>query len=132
MTFGAFAEIVPGVDGLIHISQIANRRIGKPDEVLAVGDIVDVKITAIDEDKHKVSLSIRALSEPAPAPERRSRPEREDKPRARATPWSMRSARPARAAASSPRSPSTRTEFLPKSPRHTAGRLISSGKNLID
>ena len=84
MTFGAFAEIVPGVDGLIHISQIANRRIGKPDEVLAVGDIVDVKITAIDEDKHKVSLSIRALSEPAPAPERRSRPEREDKPRARA------------------------------------------------
>ena len=49
-----------------------------------MGDIVDVKITAIDEDKHKVSLSIRALSEPAPAPERRSRPEREDKPRARA------------------------------------------------
>jgi 4-hydroxy-3-methylbut-2-enyl diphosphate reductase len=84
MTFGAFAEVVPGVDGLIHISQIANRRIGKPDEVLTVGDIVDVKITAIDEDKHKVSLSIRALSEPAPAPERRSRPEREEKPRARA------------------------------------------------
>lgn len=67
MTFGAFAEIVPGVDGLIHISQIANRRIGKPDEVLTVGDEVDVKITAIDEEKHKVSLSIRALSEPAPA-----------------------------------------------------------------
>ena len=68
MTFGAFAEILPGVDGLIHISQIANRRIGKPDEVLAVGDEVDVKITAIDEEKHKVSLSIRALSEPEPAP----------------------------------------------------------------
>ena len=68
MDFGAFAEVVPGVDGLIHISQIANRRIGKPSEVLTVGDIVDVKITAIDEEKHKVSLSIRALSEPAPAP----------------------------------------------------------------
>ena len=68
MTFGAFAEILPGVDGLIHISQIANRRIGKPDEVLSVGDEVDVKITAIDEEKHKVSLSIRALSEPEPAP----------------------------------------------------------------
>ena len=68
MTFGAFAEVVPGVDGLIHISQIANRRIGKPDEVLTVGDVVDAKITAIDEEKHKVSLSIRALSEPAPAP----------------------------------------------------------------
>jgi len=68
MDFGAFAEVVPGVDGLIHISQIANRRIGKPGEVLNVGDVVDAKITAIDEEKHKVSLSIRALSEPAPAP----------------------------------------------------------------
>lgn len=64
MDFGAFAEVVPGVDGLIHISQIANHRIGKPDEVLAVGDMVDVKITNIDMDKHKISLSIRALSEP--------------------------------------------------------------------
>ena len=67
MPFGAFAEVLPGVDGLIHISQIANRRIGKPDEVLTVGDIVDAKITAIDEEKQKISLSIRALSEPAPA-----------------------------------------------------------------
>ena len=68
MEFGAFAEVVPGVDGLIHISQIANRRIGKPGDVLTVGDEVEAKITAIDEEKHKVSLSIRALSEPAPAP----------------------------------------------------------------
>ncbi len=67
MDFGAFAEIVPGVDGLIHISQIANRRIGKPSEVLTVGDEVDVRITNIDNEKQKVSLSIRALSEPAPA-----------------------------------------------------------------
>ena len=67
MDFGAFAEVVPGVDGLIHISQIANRRIGKPDEVLTVGDVVDVKITAIDYDNQKISLSIRALAEPAPA-----------------------------------------------------------------
>lgn len=74
MPFGAFAEVMPGVDGLIHISQIANRRIGKPDEVLSVGDVVDVKITAIDNDKQKISLSIRALSEPEPAP-RRAEPE---------------------------------------------------------
>ena len=67
MPFGAFAEVVDGVDGLIHISQIANRRIGKPEDVLTVGDVVDAKITAIDEDKHKISLSIRALAEPAPA-----------------------------------------------------------------
>ena len=67
MPFGAFAEVLPGVDGLIHISQIANRRIGKPEDVLTVGDVVEAKITAIDNDKHKISLSIRALSEPAPA-----------------------------------------------------------------
>ncbi len=69
MDFGAFAEVVPGVDGLIHISQIANRRIGKPDEVLTVGEHVDAKITNIDMDKHKISLSIRALSAPAPKAE---------------------------------------------------------------
>ena len=67
MPFGAFAEVIDGVDGLIHISQIANRRIGKPEDVLTVGDVVEAKITAIDDDKHKISLSIRALSEPAPA-----------------------------------------------------------------
>lgn len=64
MPFGAFAEVMPGVDGLIHISQIANRRIGKPDEVLSVGETTDVKITAVDTEKQKISLSIRALSEP--------------------------------------------------------------------
>ena len=68
MTFGAFAEIVPGVDGLIHISQIADHRIDKPGDVLAEGDMVDVKITDIDMENKKVSLSIRALLE-EPAPE---------------------------------------------------------------
>ena len=50
MEFGAFATVVPGVDGLIHISQIANRRIDKPGDVLTVGDVVEAKITAIDEE----------------------------------------------------------------------------------
>lgn len=73
MPFGAFAEVLPGVDGLIHISQIANRRIGKPDEVLSVGETVEAKITAVDEDKQKISLSIRALLEPErPAPAQES------------------------------------------------------------
>ena len=63
MTFGAFAEVVPGVDGLIHISQIADHRIEKPGDVLAEGDKVDVKITDIDMENKKVSLSIRALLE---------------------------------------------------------------------
>ncbi len=65
MTFGAFAEVVPGVDGLIHISQIADRRIDKPEDVLSEGQIVDAKITAVDEEKKKISLSIRALLTPA-------------------------------------------------------------------
>ena len=67
MQFGAFAEVVPGVDGLIHISQIADRRIEKPGDVLSEGQIVDAKITAVDEEKKKISLSIRALLAPAPA-----------------------------------------------------------------
>ena len=63
--FGAFAEIIPEVDGLIHISQIADRRIDSPADVLSVGDVVDAKIIAIDNEKKKVSLSIRALIAPA-------------------------------------------------------------------
>lgn len=60
-TFGAFANIIPGIDGLIHISQIANQRIEKPADVLTVGQKVNAKITAIDFDKKRVSLSMRAL-----------------------------------------------------------------------
>ncbi|MCI8477292.1 MAG: bifunctional 4-hydroxy-3-methylbut-2-enyl diphosphate reductase/30S ribosomal protein S1 [Oscillospiraceae bacterium] len=65
MTFGAFAEIVPGVDGLIHISQIADHRIDKPGDELSEGQMVDVKITEIEYDKKRVSLSIRAVLEDA-------------------------------------------------------------------
>ncbi|MCI9368282.1 MAG: S1 RNA-binding domain-containing protein, partial [Oscillospiraceae bacterium] len=65
MTFGAFAEIVPGVDGLIHISQLADHRVEKPGDVLSEGENVDAKIIAIDEENKKVSLSIRALLEGA-------------------------------------------------------------------
>ena len=63
MTFGAFAEILPGVDGLIHISQIADKRIGKPEDVLAEGQDVKVKITDVDAENKRISLSIRALLE---------------------------------------------------------------------
>ena len=86
--FGAFAEVLPGTDGLIHISQIANRRIGQPSEVLSVGDVVEAKITNIDNEKQKISLSIRALSEPAPAA---SREETEDEPREDALVYSVSS-----------------------------------------
>ncbi len=63
MTFGAFAEVVPGVDGLIHISQLADHRVEKPGDVVAEGDKVDVKITDVDMENKKISLSIRALLE---------------------------------------------------------------------
>ena len=61
MPFGAFAEIMDGVDGLIHISKIANKRISKPADVLELGQVVDAKIIEIDNEKQKISLSIRDL-----------------------------------------------------------------------
>ena len=66
--FGAFANLIPGIDGLIHISQISYDRVAKPEDVLSVGQEVDVKITDIDFDKHRVSFSMKALLE-APAKE---------------------------------------------------------------
>ena len=63
MPFGAFAEVAPDVDGLIHISRISTERINSPADVLAVGDVVDVKITEIDNENRKVALSIRAIKE---------------------------------------------------------------------
>ena len=67
-TFGVFAQIIPGIDGLVHISQIANHRVEKPQDELQVGQEITAKITAIDYDRKRISLSIRALLEPeAPA-----------------------------------------------------------------
>ena len=63
-TYGAFARILPGVDGLIHISQIANKHVAKPQDELTVGQEVEAKIIAIDDEKKRVSLSIRVLLEP--------------------------------------------------------------------
>lgn len=60
-TYGAFARIIPGIDGLIHISQIADKHIAKPQDELTVGQEVEAKIIAVDNDKKRVSLSIRAL-----------------------------------------------------------------------
>ena len=61
LPFGAFAEIMPNVDGLIHISQIADRKIGKPEDVLSIGEEVEVKVTDANWEDKKISLSIRAL-----------------------------------------------------------------------
>ena len=77
MSFGAFAEILPGVDGLIHISQIADKRIGKPEEVLTIGQKVNVKVTDLKWDEKKISLSIRALIQ---APAEKAEEEEEEEP----------------------------------------------------
>ena len=68
-TFGAFAQILPGIDGLIHISQIANHRVEKPQDELKIGQEVTVKLTAVDFENKRVSLSIRALLEDEPTEE---------------------------------------------------------------
>ncbi len=65
MPFGAFAEIFPDFDGLIHISQISDKPVSNPASVLKVGDKVTVKITAADVERRRLSLSIRALLEDA-------------------------------------------------------------------
>jgi 4-hydroxy-3-methylbut-2-enyl diphosphate reductase len=63
--FGAFVALEPTIDGLIHISQIADHRIDKPQDVLKMGDTVTARITDIDFEKKRVSLSIRVLLEEA-------------------------------------------------------------------
>lgn len=60
-TFGAFATVIPGIDGLIHISQLSNQHVAKPQDVVSVGDELEAQIVAIDFDKKRVSLSVRAL-----------------------------------------------------------------------
>lgn len=61
MPFGVFVELEEGIEGLIHISQISEKRIAKPDDVLEIGQKVDAKIIEIDLEKRKMELSIREI-----------------------------------------------------------------------
>lgn len=61
--FGAFAQIIDGIDGLIHISQIADKKVDNVRDVLAIGDVVNAKIIDIDSEKKRISISMRALLE---------------------------------------------------------------------
>ncbi|EUJ32923.1 30S ribosomal protein S1 [Listeria floridensis FSL S10-1187] len=63
VTFGAFVEVFPGVEGLVHISQISHQHIGTPNEVLKEGQEVEVKVLDVNEDEKRLSLSIKALQE---------------------------------------------------------------------
>ncbi|EJL40945.1 30S ribosomal protein S1 [Brevibacillus agri] len=63
VSFGAFVEVAPGIEGLVHISQIANRRVNTPGEVLKEGQEVQVKILDVVPQEQRISLSIRAVEE---------------------------------------------------------------------
>ena len=63
--FGAFIELAPGVDALLHVSQISQEHVEKPSDVLKIGQEVEAKIVDFNEEEKKISLSIKALAAPA-------------------------------------------------------------------
>ena len=78
--FGAFVEVLPGIDGLVHISQISHKRVENPKDVLKVGQEVTVKVLDVNADAERVSLSIKALEE-RPAQEDSQKEKRQSRPR---------------------------------------------------
>ena len=72
--FGAFVELEPGVDGLVHISQIANKHVVKPDDELKVGEVIQVKVLEVNAEQKKISLSKRQAEEPVAEAEEAATP----------------------------------------------------------
>lgn len=79
--FGAFVEVLPGIDGLVHISQISHKRVDNPKEVLSAGQEVTVKVLEVNAENERISLSIKALEERPEAPEGEKREKRQSRPR---------------------------------------------------
>ena len=79
--FGAFVEVLPGIDGLVHISQISHKRIEHPKDVLSVGQDVQVKVLSVDAENERVSLSIKALEERPEGAEEQKSERRQSRPR---------------------------------------------------
>ena len=67
--FGAFVELEPGVDALLHVSQISHDHVDKPSDILKVGEIITAKVVDFNGDDKKISLSMKALENQAPAEE---------------------------------------------------------------
>ena len=63
VTFGAFVEIMPGVEGLVHISELAQHHVENPREVVSQGDVVNVKIIEVDADRRRLSLSLKRVDD---------------------------------------------------------------------
>lgn len=72
--FGAFVKLEDGIEGLVHISQLANRHVAKPDEVVQSGETVKVKVISVDPERRRIGLSIREVEQPAKAAQAESRP----------------------------------------------------------
>ena len=79
MDFGAFVELEPGVDGLLHISQMSNRPIGRPDEMVSVGDELTLLVIRVDSNERRIGLSLKELAHAIEAPKP------EESPRGRRT-----------------------------------------------
>ena len=79
--FGAFVEVLPGIDGLVHVSQISHKRIENPKEALTVGQEVTVKVLDVNADAERVSLSIKALEERPAQEEGQKEEKRQSRPR---------------------------------------------------
>ncbi|MEK0152330.1 30S ribosomal protein S1 [Tetragenococcus halophilus] len=77
-SFGAFVEVFPGVEGLVHISQISHKHIATPHEVLSEGDQIQVKVLDVNPEEHRIALSIKALEEKPEETEESYEPEPED------------------------------------------------------
>ncbi len=86
MDFGAFVEIAPGIEGLVHISEISHERIPSPDRALRIGEAVQVRVLAVDPDRRKIGLSIKALMDAPVRPQGRGRPGRDGAEREPITP----------------------------------------------
>ena len=78
-SFGAFVEVFPGVEGLVHISQISHTHIATPNEVLASGEKVKVKVLNVNAEEHRLALSIKALQEKPAAEKKQEAPVEEEK-----------------------------------------------------
>ena len=78
-SFGAFVEVLPGVEGLVHISQISHKHIPTPNEVLTSGEKVQVKVLSVDAADHRLALSIKALQEKPAVEKKEAAPKKEEK-----------------------------------------------------
>lgn len=78
-SFGAFVEVLPGVEGLVHISQISHKHIATPNEVLTSGEKVQVKVLSVDAADHRLALSIKALQEKPAVEKKEAAPKKEEK-----------------------------------------------------